>query len=108
MAGWFELDKSSNGQYKFVLKAGNGEVVLTSELYTTQGGGAYGKKGSPRPLSLAFLVLRHCFLLFPRECPHSAPAYLSGRPGPAYFTSSMAHFTRQLARGNILSQYTLR
>lgn len=26
MAGWFELDKSSNGQYKFVLKAGNGEL----------------------------------------------------------------------------------
>ena len=36
MAGWFELDKSSNGQYKFVLKAGNGEVILTSELYTTK------------------------------------------------------------------------
>ncbi|HBR2370888.1 TPA: DUF1508 domain-containing protein, partial [Klebsiella pneumoniae] len=36
MAGWFELDKSSNGQYKFVLKAGNGEIILTSELYTTK------------------------------------------------------------------------
>ena len=36
MAGWFELDKSSNGQYKFVLKAGNGEVILTSELYTNK------------------------------------------------------------------------
>ncbi|MCV5341520.1 DUF1508 domain-containing protein, partial [Escherichia coli] len=35
MAGWFELDKSSNEQYKFVLKAGNGEIILTSELYTT-------------------------------------------------------------------------
>jgi uncharacterized protein YegP (UPF0339 family) len=30
------LDKSSNGQYKFVLKAGNGEIILTSELYTTK------------------------------------------------------------------------
>lgn len=36
MAGWFELDKSSNGQYKFNLKAGNGETILTSELYTSK------------------------------------------------------------------------
>lgn len=36
MAGWFELSKSSNDQFKFVLKAGNGEVILTSELYTTK------------------------------------------------------------------------
>jgi uncharacterized protein YegP (UPF0339 family) len=33
MAGWYELAKSSNGQYRFVLKAGNSEVILTSELY---------------------------------------------------------------------------
>ena len=33
MAGWFELGKSSDGQYRFVLKAGNGETILTSELY---------------------------------------------------------------------------
>jgi len=33
MAGWFELSNSSDGQFRFVLKAGNGEVILTSELY---------------------------------------------------------------------------
>jgi uncharacterized protein YegP (UPF0339 family) len=33
MAGWFELSKSTNGQFRFVLKAGNGEIILTSELY---------------------------------------------------------------------------
>jgi len=33
MAGWFELSKSSDGQYRFVLKAGNAETILTSELY---------------------------------------------------------------------------
>ncbi|MND58805.1 hypothetical protein D3C80_499750 [compost metagenome] len=33
MAGWFELNASSDGQYRFVLKAGNGETILTSELY---------------------------------------------------------------------------
>ncbi|HFF9411106.1 TPA: YegP family protein [Escherichia coli] len=42
MAGWFELDKSSNGQYKFVLKAGNGEIILTSELYITKSSAANG------------------------------------------------------------------
>ncbi len=36
MAGWFELSKSTNDQFRFVLKAGNGEVILTSELYTTK------------------------------------------------------------------------
>lgn len=33
MAARYELGKSSNGQYKFVLKAANGEIILTSELY---------------------------------------------------------------------------
>lgn len=33
MTGWFELSKSSDGQYRFVLKAGNAETILTSELY---------------------------------------------------------------------------
>lgn len=33
MAGKFLLKKSSDGQFRFVLKAGNGEIILTSELY---------------------------------------------------------------------------
>ncbi|MBK8508268.1 MAG: YegP family protein [Candidatus Competibacteraceae bacterium] len=36
MAGWFELSKSSDGQFRFVLKAGNGESILSSELYKTK------------------------------------------------------------------------
>jgi uncharacterized protein YegP (UPF0339 family) len=36
MAGWFELCKSSDGQFRFILKAGNGETILTSELYKTE------------------------------------------------------------------------
>ena len=36
MAGWFELSKSSDGQFRFVLKAGNAEAILTSELYKTK------------------------------------------------------------------------
>lgn len=33
MAGWYEISKSSDGQFKFVLKAGNAETILSSELY---------------------------------------------------------------------------
>ena len=36
MAGWFELSKNSNGQFRFVLKAGNAETILSSELYQTK------------------------------------------------------------------------
>ncbi len=36
MAGWYELTKSANGQYHFVLKAGNAETILSSEMYTTK------------------------------------------------------------------------
>lgn len=36
MAGWFELSKSSDEQYRFVLKAGNAETIMTSELYKTR------------------------------------------------------------------------
>src|SRR5262245_43871746 len=36
MAGWFELNKSKDGQFRFVLKAGNSEIILTSELYTAK------------------------------------------------------------------------
>lgn len=36
MAGKFELKKSKDGQFMFNLKAGNGQVILTSELYKTK------------------------------------------------------------------------
>ena len=36
MTGYFELSKSSDGQFRFVLKAGNHETILTSELYKTK------------------------------------------------------------------------
>jgi len=36
MTGWFELDYSSNGQYRFTLKAGNAETILSSETYTSK------------------------------------------------------------------------
>ena len=36
MTGWFELKQAANKQYHFTLKAGNGEVILSSEMYTTK------------------------------------------------------------------------
>ncbi|MCB2018793.1 MAG: YegP family protein [Hydrogenophaga sp.] len=36
MAGWYELSSNDKGQFSFVLKAGNGEVILRSEQYNTK------------------------------------------------------------------------
>jgi uncharacterized protein YegP (UPF0339 family) len=36
MAGWFELSKNDKGQFHFVLKAGNSEVILRSEQYESR------------------------------------------------------------------------
>ncbi|HSN70790.1 MAG TPA: YegP family protein [Steroidobacteraceae bacterium] len=36
MAGYFELKKTDAGAFRFNLKAGNHEVILTSQSYTTQ------------------------------------------------------------------------
>lgn len=43
MAGWFEIKKSEkNGQYSFVLKAGNSEIILTSEQYVAKASAVNG------------------------------------------------------------------
>lgn len=36
MAGKFELKTSTNGKYYFNLKAGNGQVILSSEMYESK------------------------------------------------------------------------
>ena len=36
MAGKFDLKKSPSGKYMFNLKAGNNQIVLTSELYESK------------------------------------------------------------------------
>lgn len=36
MAGKFEIDQASSGEFIFRLKAGNGEVILSSERYTSK------------------------------------------------------------------------
>ena len=42
MAGWFEISKNDKGQYLFVLKAGNAEVILRSETYEAKGSAENG------------------------------------------------------------------
>lgn len=36
MAGKFELKSTNSGQYSFNLKAGNGQIIATSEQYKTK------------------------------------------------------------------------
>ncbi|HSU83409.1 MAG TPA: YegP family protein [Thermoanaerobaculia bacterium] len=48
MAGKFELKTSSNSQYRFTLKASNGQVILTSELYTEKRGALNGVEAVKR------------------------------------------------------------
>ncbi|MFC3550920.1 YegP family protein [Lysobacter cavernae] len=36
MAAQFEISKRGNGEFQFVLKAGNGQVILTSEGYAAK------------------------------------------------------------------------
>lgn len=42
MAGKFALKKSSNGQFHFNLHAGNGQVILSSEMYKEKRGATGG------------------------------------------------------------------
>lgn len=42
MAGKFELYTDKSGEYRFRLKAGNGEVIATSEGYSSKAGALNG------------------------------------------------------------------
>ena len=42
MAGKFELYKDKSGQFRFRLKASNGEIIAVSESYTTKSGAENG------------------------------------------------------------------
>ncbi len=36
MAGKFEIKQAKNGKYHFNLKAGNGEIILSSQMYASK------------------------------------------------------------------------
>ena len=42
MSGTFELSQSSNDKFMFNLKAGNGQVILTSQMYESRSGALQG------------------------------------------------------------------
>ena len=42
MAGWYELSSNESGKFSFVLKAGNGEVILRSQSYASESGARGG------------------------------------------------------------------
>jgi hypothetical protein len=42
MAGKFEIKEGSSGKYRFNLKAGNGQIILSSESYETKQGAEKG------------------------------------------------------------------
>ncbi|PRD14347.1 YegP family protein [Pantoea coffeiphila] len=63
MSGKFEIFSGKNGQYYFRLKAGNGEVILSSEGYTTkascENGVASVKKHAPADANYQRLVAKN-------------------------------------------------
>ena len=55
MAGKFELYKDSRGEYRFRLKAGNGETIAVSEGYKSKSGALNGIDSVRRNASDAVL-----------------------------------------------------
>jgi uncharacterized protein len=42
MPGWYEINKNDKGQYSFVLKAANAQVILRSEQYEAKASATNG------------------------------------------------------------------
>jgi uncharacterized protein YegP (UPF0339 family) len=56
MAGKFELYTDKSGEYRFRLKAGNGEVIATSEGYSSKSAALGGIESVRRSASDAEVV----------------------------------------------------
>ncbi|MDR1823807.1 MAG: DUF1508 domain-containing protein [Bifidobacteriaceae bacterium] len=56
MSGKFEIFEDKSGQFRFRLKAGNGEVVATGEAYTTKAGAIKGAEAVQRAADGATIV----------------------------------------------------
>lgn len=52
----FEIKKSSNNQFYFNLKAGNGQVIVTSETYTTKQSCEHGIEVTKNDVSEAEVI----------------------------------------------------
>ena len=58
MAGKFELYKDKAGEFRFRLKAGNGEIILASEGYKQKASAMNGTEGCPTWLDEGVAQLR--------------------------------------------------
>ncbi len=56
MAGKFEIYRDAKGQFRFRLKAGNGEIVATGESYPTLAGAKKGVEAVQRAAAGATVV----------------------------------------------------
>ena len=56
MAGKFEIKKRTDGQYYFSLKAGNGEIIATSESYRQKASAVKGIESVRRNAPAAKIV----------------------------------------------------
>ena len=56
MAAKFEIFKDKSGGYRFNLKAGNGEVVASSESYSSKDGAKNGAEAVRRAAADAVVV----------------------------------------------------
>lgn len=56
MAGTFELYTDKSGEYRFRLKAGNGEVIAISEGYSSKAGALSGVESVRRNAADAGIV----------------------------------------------------
>lgn len=56
MAAKFSIKKSKNGKYHYILIAGNGEPVATSQMYTSKAGAMKGAEACQRAAAAATIV----------------------------------------------------
>jgi len=56
MSAKFVIKKDKSGQYRFNLKAGNGEIIATSESYTSKAGCKNGIESVKKNAPLAEIV----------------------------------------------------
>ena len=55
MSAKFVIKKDKSGQYRFNLKAGNGEIIATSESYTSKAGCKNGIESVKKNASYNFV-----------------------------------------------------
>ncbi|MDR1807113.1 MAG: DUF1508 domain-containing protein [Propionibacteriaceae bacterium] len=56
MAAKFEIYPDAKGEYRFRLKAGNGEVVATGQAYASKAGAIEGAKAVQRAAAAATIT----------------------------------------------------